>query len=123
MRTTGCCSQSLQIHPSPAEAAKRSIPRRSFIAEGILHLSCLKGNRQGVLGISGATAVYDQIVTEPRYGRRGLGSAIMGALGGVAALRGISDCLLVATAEGRALYQRLGWELRSDIVSIISPQE
>jgi len=47
----------------------------------------------------------------------------MGALGGVAALRGISDCLLVATAEGRALYQRLGWELRSDIVSIISPQE
>jgi GNAT superfamily N-acetyltransferase len=76
---------------------------------------------RGVLGIDGATAVYDQIVTEARFGRRGLGSAIMAELGRRASRRGVTESLLVATADGRALYERLGWTLRSDIVSVISP--
>lgn len=76
---------------------------------------------RGVLGIHGTTAVYDQIVTEPQFGRRGLGSAIMAELGRRAVRRGVSECLLVATADGKALYERLGWTLCSDIVSVISP--
>lgn len=65
---------------------------------------------RGVLGIHGTTAVYDQIVTEPQFGRR-------------AVRRGVTGCLLVATSDGKALYERLGWRLRSDIVSVISPAE
>lgn len=76
---------------------------------------------RGVLGIHGTIAVYDQIVTEPQFGRRGLGSAIMAELGRLAVRRGIAEWLLVATADGKALYERLGWTLRSDIVSVISP--
>ncbi|KTE37523.1 MULTISPECIES: GNAT family N-acetyltransferase [unclassified Sphingopyxis] len=76
---------------------------------------------RGVIGIDGATAVYDQIVTEAQFGRRGLGSAIMAQLGRRASGRGVTESLLVATADGKALYQRLGWSLRSDIVSVISP--
>lgn len=76
---------------------------------------------RGVLGIHDAIAVYDQIVTEPQFGRRGLGSAIMAELGRLAVRRGVTECLLVATADGKALYERLGWSLRSDIVSVISP--
>ena len=76
---------------------------------------------RGVLGIHGTTAVYDQIVTEAPFGRRGLGSAIMAELGRCALRRGVTECLLVATSDGKALYERLGWTLRSDIVSIISP--
>lgn len=76
---------------------------------------------RGVLGIHGTTAVYDQIVTEPQFGRRGLGSAIMAELGRCALRRGAAECLLVATSDGKALYERLGWTLRSDIVSVISP--
>lgn len=76
---------------------------------------------RGVLGIHGTTAVYDQIVTEPQFGRRGLGSAIMAELGRRAVRRGVTECLLVATSDGKALYERLGWTLRSDIVSVISP--
>jgi len=76
---------------------------------------------RGVLGLHGTTAVYDQIVTEPQFGRRGLGSAIMAELGSRALGRGVTDCLLVATSDGKALYERLGWTLRSDIVSVISP--
>ena len=78
---------------------------------------------RGVLGIHHTTAVYDQIVTEPRFGRRGLGSAIMAELGRQAVRRGATECLLVATSDGKALYERLGWSLRSDIVSVISPAE
>lgn len=76
---------------------------------------------RGVLGIHGTTAVYDQIVTEAQFGRRGLGSAIMAELGRRALRRGVTECLLVATSDGKALYERLGWTLRSDIVSVISP--
>ncbi len=76
---------------------------------------------RGVLGIHGTTAVYDQIVTEAQFGRRGLGSAIMAELGRCAVRRGATECLLVATSDGKALYERLGWTLRSDIVSAISP--
>ncbi len=76
---------------------------------------------RGVLGMHRTTAVYDQIVTEPRFGRRGLGSAIMAELGRRAARRGATRCLLVATRDGKALYERLGWTLCSDIVSVISP--
>lgn len=76
---------------------------------------------RGVLGLHGTTAVYDQIVTEAQFGRRGLGSAIMAELGRRALGRGVTECLLVATSDGKALYERLGWTLRSDIVSVISP--
>ena len=76
---------------------------------------------RGVLGIHGTTAVYDQIVTEAQFGRRGLGSAIMAELARRALRRGATEYLLVATADGKALYERLGWTLRSDIVSVISP--
>lgn len=78
---------------------------------------------RGVLGIHGAAAVYDQIVTETRFGRRGLGSAIMAELARCAIQRGVNECLLVATADGKALYERLGWMLRGDIVSVISPSD
>jgi len=77
---------------------------------------------RGVLGINGTTAVYDQIVTEPQFTRRGLGSAIMAALGSAARRRGVTRSLLVATPDGKALYERLGWSVRSDIVSVISPE-
>lgn len=76
---------------------------------------------RGVVGIHGAVAVYDQIVTEPQFSRRGLGSAIMAERGRLAAGRGVTERLLVATPDGKALYERLGWTLRSEIVSAISP--
>jgi GNAT superfamily N-acetyltransferase len=76
---------------------------------------------RGVIGLHDSVAVYDQIVTEAPFARRGLGSAIMAELGRRALSRGVTESLLVATADGKALYERLGWTLRSDIVSVISP--
>lgn len=97
------------------------------VAEGIRRFEAVARHTdgspaaRGVLGIHGTTAVYDQIVTEAQFGRRGLGSAIMAELGRRAARRGVTGSLLVATADGKALYERLGWTLRGEIVSVISP--
>lgn len=56
--------------------------------------------------------VYDRIATEPRHRRRGLGSALMTLLSDQR--RDPSDQqALVATAEGRSLYAKLGWVVRS----------
>ncbi|MFJ8742114.1 GNAT family N-acetyltransferase [Embleya sp. NPDC127516] len=65
----------------------------------------------GRIGVTGETAVADQIRTDPAHRRRGLGSVLMTALGDAAAERGARTGVLVATPAGRALYTRLGWTL------------
>lgn len=72
----------------------------------------------GVLAASGragltALAVPDQIVTRTEYQRRGLGRAVMGALSNAALDRGRSHALLLASGQGRRLYDRLGWRVLS----------
>ena len=52
--------------------------------------------------------IYDRIVTAPGHRRRGLGRVLMATLR-QAKLRASAPELLVATEEGRALYQALGW--------------
>jgi GNAT superfamily N-acetyltransferase len=71
---------------------------------------------RGALAASGFAAewdglfVYDRIVTDAGHRRKGLGRAVMAALG--AARRSPqSRQLLVATEEGRALYAMMGWEV------------
>ncbi|ATQ43508.1 GNAT family N-acetyltransferase [Caulobacter mirabilis] len=63
--------------------------------------------------LAGTTAVFDQIITHPDHRRRGLGRAVMGRLGAVAAENGATKGSLVATPDGRALYSTLGWRLHS----------
>ena len=54
--------------------------------------------------------VYDRIVVHPDHQRRGLGKAVMAALGTAQASPTLPH-LLVATAAGRELYQTLGWRV------------
>ena len=58
-------------------------------------------------------ATYDRIITEPAHQRLGLGRAVMGALQVRAHALGRHAGVLVATPEGRRLYESLGWRLRS----------
>lgn len=70
----------------------------------------------GELAASGYAAetadvfVYDRIETAPSHRRKGLGAAVMGALG-AARKSQTQPQLLVASEDGRALYSRLGWTL------------
>jgi GNAT superfamily N-acetyltransferase len=58
-------------------------------------------------------AIYDRIETHPAHRRRKLGSQILKTLESAAASRGITKGVLVATAEGKLLYEKLGWQLLS----------
>lgn len=64
--------------------------------------------------------IYDQISTDPAHRRRGLGRAIMQALG---SRRSNPDTrqVLVATEEGRALYQTLGWRVCCPYMTAVIP--
>lgn len=79
---------------------------------------------EGALAASGFAAeadgafVYDRIVTEPAHRRRGLGAAIMKALGSTRRSAEASQ-VLVATEDGRALYSTLGWIIQSPYTTAV----
>ncbi len=60
----------------------------------------------------GTNAYISTISTDPRWRRRGMAAAIMEALLEVAREAGIDNVDLHATAEGRPLYERLGFAER-----------
>jgi len=70
----------------------------------------------GALAASGHAAetaeafVFDRIVTAPEHRRKGLGVAVMAALRATRTRPHLPE-LLVATEEGRRLYQHLGWRV------------
>ena len=66
-------------------------------------------------------AIFDRINTHIDHRRRGLGRAVMEGLSRSACEQGASHGLLVATADGRALYEALGWRLHSLYTTAIRP--
>lgn len=64
-------------------------------------------------------AVYDRIITGEKHQRKGLGSFLMLELEKIALAKEISDHFLVATEQGKALYESLGWELYSHYTSMV----
>lgn len=75
----------------------------------------------GRVALSGGFAIYDRIETHPDHRRRGLGRAVMGALASVAVSRGGTRGVLVATAQGRLLYESLGWRMHSPYATAFLP--
>lgn len=80
----------------------------------------------GMLAATGYAAEHDgvftldRILTDPAHRRRGLGRALVTAL--VSMQRtGASRRVLVATDEGRALYQTLGWRVLTPYTTIVIP--
>ena len=80
-------------------------------------LSCtaIINTDDGALAASGHAAeaggvfIYDRIVVEPRFQRLGLGTTLMAALSGFRPAG--SQAMLIATDDGRALYETLGWSV------------
>jgi GNAT superfamily N-acetyltransferase len=66
-------------------------------------------------------AVYDRIVTDVNHQRKGLGTFLMKELEKIALSKGASKNFLVATEEGKSLYETLGWKLYSLFTSIVIP--
>jgi GNAT superfamily N-acetyltransferase len=66
-------------------------------------------------------AVYDRISTDDNHRRKGLASFLMKELENIALSKGISKNFLVATEEGKSLYESLGWQVYSLYTSIVIP--
>lgn len=65
--------------------------------------------------------IYDRIETAQDHRRKGLGIAVMRALG--AARRSVSaPQLLVATDDGRSLYENLGWTVLAPFAAAVIPE-
>jgi GNAT superfamily N-acetyltransferase len=75
----------------------------------------------GHLALDVRLAIYDRIVTDPAHQRRGLGRAVMHALQALARTHGRREGVLVATDQGRALYETLGWRLLSPWAGAVIP--
>ena len=77
----------------------------------------------GHIALDERLAIYDRIVTEPAHQRRGLGRAVMHALQALARAHGRHAGVLVATPQGRALYESLGWRLHAPWATAVIPDE
>ena len=77
---------------------------------------------QGRIAVRGTDAVADQFHTAPTHRRRGLGRTVMAALVDEARRRGAHTGLLIASPDGRRLYDALGWRTVADIVVATRPR-
>ena len=73
----------------------------------------------GRMGLGSSYAVADQIVTEHRHRRLGLGTVVMAELERHALEAGLERAVLAATGDGRALYMRLGWDVGAPLAGAV----
>ncbi|BCT77464.1 hypothetical protein SCMU_33060 [Sinomonas cyclohexanicum] len=70
----------------------------------------------GHVAVAHGYAVFDRIVTEPDFRRRGLGSFVMRALTAAMSEHSLDQGLLIASVDGQHLYHHLGW---SDVSGVL----
>jgi GNAT superfamily N-acetyltransferase len=103
-----------------AEPYELRSARRGSIVEVVVTAADGSVAARGKAALTGQAAVFDQIETDPRHRRRGLGRTVMGALSAAAQYAGATTGVLVATEDGRALYTALGWTLDSPLTAAVS---
>ncbi|MFF2364011.1 GNAT family N-acetyltransferase [Streptomyces sp. NPDC058122] len=74
---------------------------------------------RGQVAVTGSAYVVDQVETDSAHQRRGLGRLLMLKLAEVAAGQGATTGVLVATPEGRALYETVGWHVLAPLTSAV----
>lgn len=72
----------------------------------------------GRVFVVGDTAIFDRIITEPAFQRRGLGSFIMRALAAQAFGHDVQNGLLLASEDGQKLYSHLGWSMVARVLML-----
>ncbi|MEU5218910.1 GNAT family N-acetyltransferase [Streptomyces sp. NPDC020807] len=107
------------VRPAPPEGYARTVEVR----DGVVRVRILAADgslaARGQIAATGATAVADQIETDPAHRRRGLGANVMLTLEAAAAQAGAATGVLAATTDGRALYASLGWRYRGPLTGVV----
>jgi ribosomal protein S18 acetylase RimI-like enzyme len=76
---------------------------------------------RGHVAVTRGYAVFDRIVTEPAFRRRGLGSFVMRALTAAMSEHYLEQGLLIASTDGQHLYHHLGWSDVSGVLMLANP--
>lgn len=121
----------MMVCPGPMGAPKHPLPpgyRLEVITAApvfIVRVLTTDGEEAAIgrIAISDGYAIYDRIATQPDHQRRGLGSIVMKALEEAALENGASQGLLVATPEGKALYESLNWQFLCPYTTAAIPAE
>lgn len=74
---------------------------------------------EGTIGILGEDATFDAVETTRAFQRRGLGRQVMAALTTYALESGARRGVLAASAQGRLLYESLGWDPAYEMLSLM----
>ncbi len=74
---------------------------------------------EGTIGILGDDATFDAVETTPAFQRRGLGRHVMATLTAYALESGVRRGVLAASAQGRLLYESLGWDPACEMLSLM----
>ena len=74
---------------------------------------------EGTIGILGEEATFDAVETTPAFQRRGLGRHVMATLTSYALESGVRRGVLAASAQGRLLYESLGWDPAYEMLSLM----
>ncbi|MCK2214497.1 GNAT family N-acetyltransferase [Actinomadura sp. ATCC 31491] len=105
--------------PEPPPGYALAVTTRAGVTAARLLTAAGEVAARGQFAVAGATAVVDQVETAPGHRRRGLGTVVMRTLAARAAARGARTGVLVATAEGQALYETLGWTLHTPMTAAV----
>lgn len=116
----------MSVDMSGQDVEEPRMPGEEFTLERIVDGACRRVtvHAHGEVAARGSVcavdehAVYDRIVTEDDFRRRGLGTYVMRALTVVALEDDVTTGLLMASADGRALYEFLGWQHLADVFVI-----
>ena len=103
-----------QYNVGTAALGKNTIQALAATCDGLVAAS-------GVIAVSDEDAVAHGIRTNEDHRRRGLASAIMTALVQEAIEAGAKTGLLVASAQGKKLYESLGWKAKASVVTARVP--
>ncbi|TMR21128.1 GNAT family N-acetyltransferase [Nonomuraea zeae] len=106
-------------NPAPPAGYTPAVTTRAGVTVARLLTAAGEVAARGQFAMAGRTAVVDQVQTASGHRRRGLGTVIMRMLATTAAAAGAHTGVLVATAEGQALYETLGWKLRTPVTAAV----
>lgn len=111
----------LARHPAPVIPAgyHLAVTTRAGVTAARLLTGAGEVAARGQFAVAGTTAVVDQVETAEGHRRRGLGTVVMRTIAVTAASMGARTGVLVATAQGQALYSTLGWSLHTPVTAAV----
>lgn len=78
---------------------------------------------EATMAIDDRWATFDRVETLPSHRRRGLGRHVMTELSVRAVANGATRGILAASADGRDLYESLGWTVERELLSLMGQDE